>query len=777
MDLRPYQQSGNEFDHLSVRDLLEARELYHVHLMRHPNVVATAVGRYRIRTGDGWPSEERPKKGTEPRTLENSEVRPYSWPCVLAFVERWVEEKDFAAGGKYDPDQIVPKTLYLPDGRRVPVCVVLAPREMKTPQEAPEIVYPTNNIGGGYPVISSVQNCEHVATIACLVTDGHRYYALTNRHVAGDPGETLTSRLAGEEKPIGTSSAKSCDRLLFSEVYDGWPGSKVYLNVDAGLIDIDNLDRWTAQIRDLGTMGELADLASDNLTLSLIGCRVVGRGCAGGLMRAEIAALFYRYKSVGGFEFVADFLIGPRTYMRAGPNQQPRKPDPFVTLPGDSATLWLLEPTGAPAETDQRRDSERPQKQPLLPLAVQWGAHVLDAPGGPRPQAYALATCLSTICRELGVDIVRDWNLDQPDTWGAVGHFSIASRSITRLSASFPRLVDLMSKNLKIITHDDKTIKSSAFKGMGSADFVPLADVPDFFWKHGQQGASRPFEGPNHFADMDQRSQKFKGDLLKLCRDDDFIDPDRWDEYYDSVTDILTGDPIEQKHRGLLPFRVWQIFEEMVRFAATGSAEEFVCAAGVLVHYLGDACQPLHISYLHDGDPTQPVTRTVHHRNGTSSDVDEPLGKGVHAAYEDEMVNANREAILKGLDQTPKPTANERVTSGFEAAKRTIELMRDTFEKIPPADIVEAYVNHKTKSGRAEAFWKLFGPATIECMQAGTHLMAVLWESAWALGDGENKVKQTRALKPDEAMAICAPADFLPSLSIARIGELLKQPA
>ena len=72
---------------------------------------------------------------------------------------------------------------------------------------------------------------------------------------------------------------------------------------------------------------------------------------------------------------------------------------------------------------------------------------------------------------------------------------SIASRSITRLSASFPRLVDLMSKNLKIITHDDKTIKSSAFKGMGSADFVPLADVPDFFWKHGQQGASRPFEG------------------------------------------------------------------------------------------------------------------------------------------------------------------------------------------------------------------------------------------------------------------------------------------
>jgi hypothetical protein len=50
--------SSENFAHLSLRDLLEARDQYHVHLMRRPNVVATAVGRYRIRVNDSWPTEK-----------------------------------------------------------------------------------------------------------------------------------------------------------------------------------------------------------------------------------------------------------------------------------------------------------------------------------------------------------------------------------------------------------------------------------------------------------------------------------------------------------------------------------------------------------------------------------------------------------------------------------------------------------------------------------------------------------------------------------------------
>ena len=37
------------FNHLNIPDLLAAREQYHVFLTKHPNVVATAIGRYLIR--------------------------------------------------------------------------------------------------------------------------------------------------------------------------------------------------------------------------------------------------------------------------------------------------------------------------------------------------------------------------------------------------------------------------------------------------------------------------------------------------------------------------------------------------------------------------------------------------------------------------------------------------------------------------------------------------------------------------------------------------------
>lgn len=129
MDLTDYQAAENTYSQLSLVDLLDARDQYHVHLMRQPNVVATAIGRYLIRNDDSWPDEKGAGKvhGSGRRTLENASARPYSWPAILVFVSEWVEEHDFASkNGKYSPDQMVPKTLYLPDGRRVPVCVIEA---------------------------------------------------------------------------------------------------------------------------------------------------------------------------------------------------------------------------------------------------------------------------------------------------------------------------------------------------------------------------------------------------------------------------------------------------------------------------------------------------------------------------------------------------------------------------------------------------------------------------------------------------------------------------
>ena len=59
-------------------------------------------------------------------------------------------------------------------------------------------------------------------------------------------------------------------------------------------------------------------------------------------------------------------------------------------------------------------------------------------------------------------------------------------------------------------------------------------------------------------------------------------------------------------------------------------------------------------------------------------------------------------------------------------------------------------------------------------MQDGTHLIAVLWESAWAVGNGESNVRRSSALSQKEAMAIVQPEDFLPSMTIGTIGKILR---
>jgi hypothetical protein len=752
--------------------------------MRHPNVVATALGRYRIRKDDSWPHDKKKHKGTGVRRLDNSEIRPYSWPCILVFVSEWQDPKNLSR-----PGELLPSTVFMPDGSRVPICVVQAPKETTTPVEAPNnILYPVDNIGSGNPMIASVQGQTYVATIAGLVSDGHKVYALTNRHVTGEEGEEVKAIIAGAEERIGESAEKQLTRLPFSAIYPSFTASETFVNLDVGMVEIDDISRWTTEVRDIGVVGEMADYSGANLSLSLVGCQVRGVGAAGGTMLGEIHGLFYRYKKQGGFEYVSDLMIGPRTSPHGSKKPAPK----FATFPGDSGALWLLEPAaknGAASNGKGKNGSVKrevttnsagrkiePNSEQFLPLAMQWERNMLSSADKSPPQAFALATLLSRVCAMLEVDFVRGWNIDQPHTWGALGHFSIASRALDAFSNRLPKLKALMQSNLLIISHDDAKLKEGDFKGMGSEEFVPMADVPDFFWKPrvGKQGFTRKYEPSNHFADMDQVGPGGKT-LLDLTKDDANVDPNVWERFYDSVTDILTKEKIAEDRRGLLPFRVWQIFDKMCDFAKAGKAEEFVCAAGVLAHYVGDACQPLHISFLHDGDPQRPVKHVFTKGKKAGQSKLQPLGAGVHSAYEDAMIFQNRSAILDGLKQTPKVQQSQLVGSGREAAIATIALMRNTFKAVPPAKIVQAYAD-LGKGGKAAStkLWSLFGRQTIGVMQDGANHLAALWESAWTIGEGERNVTRKSALTPGEAMDIVKDDKFLPSMTIGQIGKVLR---
>jgi hypothetical protein len=80
------------------------------------------------------------------------------------------------------------------------------------------------------------------------VRDGHTVYALTNRHVTGPAGEPVYTRVAGETIRIGVSSAKQLARLPFTNLYPEFAGKQTYANLDVGLIRVDDLNGWTAEI-------------------------------------------------------------------------------------------------------------------------------------------------------------------------------------------------------------------------------------------------------------------------------------------------------------------------------------------------------------------------------------------------------------------------------------------------------------------------------------------------------------------------------------------------
>jgi hypothetical protein len=372
-----------QFSTLSFRDLVDARDFYHRQLMRKKNVVGTALGRYLVR-------KEKFKK-QEKKTLANSQVKDYSWPCILVFVKEWVPKGHF--GQKIDAFNFVPPFIEMSDGRVVPLCVVEAPPELTGPVEAVNPKFPGNWIGGGYPVIADVQGEEHIASIGGMVTDGHLVYALTNRHVTGETGEVVYSVLGGEKVAIGRSSSKQITRMPFERAYPGWPGKGVFVHMDIGLIEVDDATRWTAQIYGIGTTGPMVDLSTDNISLRLLDSSLQAFGCASGQMNGRILGMFYRYQSVSGSEYIADFLIGPDG------------DKPFTTYHGDSGTLWLLNPDKGEEGSHQ---SEEGPPLPPMPLAVQWGGQVLmTGRGGQQGQPYALATSLSTVCRILDVDYVQ----------------------------------------------------------------------------------------------------------------------------------------------------------------------------------------------------------------------------------------------------------------------------------------------------------------------------------------------------------------------------------
>jgi len=725
-----------DFSSLSVRDLVEARDAYHLHLLHLANVTATAIGRYRIHEDDWYakhpPGEKRPNEPAHvapPKTLFNTVVKPWSWPCVLVFVDHWVDRADFARS----PDQMVPRALFLPDGRVIPTCTILVERQEAPAASDDAPSFPNSLVGGGFLLTTHVQGVDHFGSVGCLVSDGRSTYALTNQHVAGRPGEEVATILRGTRVAVGTTAERSIRKLPFPQVYPGWPGTQVVSNLDVGLIEVADVSMWTSQIAGLGPIGMPLDIHADSITVDLIDQEVHAFGGASGPLTGKIAALFYRYKSIGGTDYVSDLLIAPESGT--------------TTRPGDSGTLWCMaDPAAEPAD-------------PLRPIAMQWGGHVfVDSGQSNVAQGLALATFVSTICRELDVDIVRGVHSGIPEYWGDVGHYTIGAKACQLIDDH--DLSRLMMANLDRVAYGDDNIAAKSFKTASQQRFSPLADVPDKVWKRPGSPAGRGrSENPNHFADMDKPDSRQRTLLQLTANAQGKTDPAKvtiatFQSYYDDIDD---------RSRGLLPFRVWQFYDMMVEAAQQGDAAGFVAAAGVMAHYIGDSCQPLHISYKFNGDPDRkdPVTKEMY-------------GHEVHSAYESDMLRTHAPEMLSRLNTALGIGPGRRGSHGFtqfcqsghDAAVATVDVMRTAFETISVDAIIETYVRDK------KAMWGQFGQDTVELLAEGSRSLAMIWESAWK--QGNSQIAALGPIATDALIALYEDPEWAKSMTLDEIGPTLR---
>ncbi len=691
------------YNHLSVKDLVEARDLFHIHLINKKNVVATAIGRYRIRKTDPWPNQQgysdslKPSSKKPARTLLNSEVRDYSWPCLLVFVSEWTKPEELTKEGL---DDLVPRSVYLPDGRIVPICVIESAKSELTSDVVNDlnIVFPSNYVGGGFPLLVSSQGVERIASIGCVVTDGNKYYAITNRHVLGRPGTPVYTRLKGATKRIGVSSDLQLGKTSFQASYQDWAGKNIMVNNDVGLVEIEDINLWKTDVLSIGQIGPMANLNTSNITLALISAvkpgtketlpRLKAFGAVSGEIHGEVAGLFYRYKSVGGIEYVSDFLIG-------GVNGSP-----LNIHHGDSGTLWLLE-----------------NNEMNMPIAIQWGQHDLIDAGANRSFPYALASNLTNTCVCLDVDIVRGWNIDNDYSWGKTGHFKIAAKAcelVTNVKLS--KLLMANQQNIGYVDADllADNVVSGAYKDSKNV-FVPLADVADIIWR-----TKRGLDDSNHFADIDEKNIHVFNNktLLSLCLASDAnIDVDVWLKYF---ADFDAVAPNDKPRNGALPFRVWQMYIAMIKSLKAKNLDEFVAIGGTMSHYVGDACQTLHISHLHHG------------RDDSEKDV--------HSDYETEMVDRKMQELFDGVNATAKKVKQADMigASGKAAAKRIIQLMDSTQRTLSPLTVCKSYTKYKGQAKRFDKMWDQLGDRTITNVAEGCRVMAILWQSAWIAGNGDS---------------------------------------
>jgi hypothetical protein len=393
------------------------------------------------------------------------------------------------------------------------------------------------------------------------------------------------------------------------------------------------------------------------------------------------------------------------------------------------------------------------------------------------------------------------------EKWLETGHYGITSAAVD--ATGDDELRALLRRNLPRISYHFTEIAQPDFESdiaarSAAGEFIPLADVPDVIWKYPPPALDSAFgrvggrathwssdhgsgpETPNHYADIDIAVNGHATWREQCLQNDALIDPDVWcRDFY-----LKWPKPEAVARMGVLPFRVWQLFDAMVECLGDNDVVGFLAYAGVCAHYIGDACQPLHGSVLSNGDGSRTARRWSEEKQHF---VEVPHGIGVHLAYEGDMISQHVQAIIGGISNPPRNDRASYFSDGRGAARAVLQLMDDVVVILPPLEIVdrfetawsaydhggaEAVPPSDLQSAIISAMWRDLGDRTIDAMVLGCSALALVWDSAWAAGGGPDLPSHAipkEIIATDVLRELYISPEFAQSKEIGQIGGCLRR--
>ncbi len=261
-------------------------------------------------------------------------------------------------------------------------------------------------------------------------------------------------------------------------------------------------------------------------------------------------------------------------------------------------------------------------------------------------------------------------------------------------------------------------------------------------------------EHPNHYADIDLPGADGRT-LRDIClADRSQVSASSWQAFYDGIS------VRDARSRGLLPLRCWQIFDAISAALQADDTARAVCAMGVLSHYVGDACQPLHGSTLSDGyrDRAEPGAKAW-------------PGHGVHSTYENKMVDRFSAPLLAAIGPAAANGAGGAVpviVNGQDAAFAVVTLMDFAARTIAPSELCDRYIAlGGTSRPVVQGLWDSFGERTALLMGAGANFLAAIWEAALAVSGA--KLATAEVFEEQALAAIYKDANFIRSYTLDEI--------